>query len=124
MRFWDSKLRPYQIRHCVRRGHFITSQSFGLRAVRGEIKTHIILIASKKALNKRAVIRNFAKRRIRAALDRIEAIETPMNCALLINRHVLEVNFQELVEELHSKLTLAVKRIKEKSCNGTIPRRF
>lgn len=73
------------------------------------MEMRIVLVASKKAINKRAVLRNFAKRRIRAALDQLKE-KISIHCMLFLNPRVLTVNFVELVAELQTKLFEAQRK--------------
>jgi ribonuclease P protein component len=115
MRTWDSKLPKNNIRQCVKQGIVTRSDLFTLRALPGVTKTHLVLVASKKAVHPHATVRNFCKRRIRAALDRIKMPIAPFDCVLFLSRAVADVEFELLVAELEKGVTTVVEKLGEKT---------
>ena len=112
MRAWDSKLPKNNIRRCIKEGITVRSDLFTLRALHGVAKTHLVLVASKKAVHPHATVRNFCKRRIRAALDRIRMPIVPFDCVLFLSRAVLDVEFAVLIAGLEKGVVTVVDKVK------------
>ena len=67
-------------------------------------RSGVLLVASKKRVHKQSVVRNRAKRRVRAALDMI-TFQAPTLSIVNISKEVVSAKFTELITTLRNAYT-------------------
>lgn len=110
LRSWHSKLTLREIRK-AKGGMRFESGVFSIRfSAYSKPSSVFLLVASKKRVDKRAVLRNRVKRRLRAALDTL-VFRIPVCATVVIYKEVLNVRFATLISELQSKYLLFCNKL-------------
>ena len=101
-RLWHSKLTLREIKK-AKRGIRFDSAGFCVRfaTYRGS-KSLFLLVASKKRIGKHAVLRNRAKRRLRAAIDTLD-LRVSVCAMIVIYNAALSIKFETLVSQLKTQ---------------------
>lgn len=102
---WHSKLTLREINK-AKRGFSTESKFFAVRfSPYYRPESVFLLVASKKRVDKRAVLRNRAKRRLRAVLDTM-TFRIPVCAIVIIYRETLQAKFTALIAEFKASYLL------------------